>query len=950
MEQYPEPVPAQASLAFPVDDDRPSPPARRTSVEPGGSPDRLHLRRAPLAFAALAFSAGLAMARLVYEPASVLVAAFLLLTLLTIFSLRKAVRVSACPVLAIWLILGLATAEWPRAPAAPATLAPFADGLSRDILATVTRIRPLPPSPTTAAADADHVAPWEAAEALPTDSPATRDALALDLAVTRVEDVTPDTSRMVPASGGVRLTLYTSRASAPALACGDRVLVTLRLRPLQRYRDPGAWQYADYLAAQGITARATASSSALERLGPGTPTLTCRLQSAQLWASARFRAFVDSPGTRRLSPALRLTPADAGVVSAMLFGDRTALDHTLRTSFERTGSFHLFVVSGVHIALLAGIVLFTARRLRAPDWLATLITLPVAAAFAVFTGFGAPVQRSLAMVTIYLLTQLLSRRHSNLNALGAAVLLMLLWSPTSLFDAGFQMTLLAVIAIAGLAHPLAQRLLGGYAKAAQQVFAFRRNTLPPKLAQVRLTLELLGESLATALALPSGHPVRRLPALLLRATLAILELVLIGVVAELVMILPMAVYFHRATPFALPANMLVIPLIGILAPAAVLTFAAALVSPTVALVPGAVLALLLHAVTAGVTHLGGIQTLARVPVSDLRVPGPALPIALLAVALWLVGCWAVRRSRLGALFTTLALPCIATLVLWPEPMMRTPGALEITAIDVGQGDSLLLVSPTGASMLVDAGGPIGSHGVSEIVSRFDVGEEVVSPYLWSRRMRRLDVVVLSHAHTDHMGGMSAILENFRPRELWVGIDPDSALYRQLLAEAARLAILVRHFHAGEHLAWSGLPVTVLAPEPGYTNPGAPKNDDSLVLRIDDGHSSALLEGDAERPSEQSMVAAGLVQPVTLLKVVHHGSNTSSTPEFLAAAAPQAALLSSGAGNPFGHPRAEIIGRLAALGIPLLRTDREGLSTVYLTPDGRFREAVQGQLLPTNTTR
>ena len=211
-------------------------------------------------------------------------------------------------------------------------------------------------------------------------------------------------------------------------------------------------------------------------------------------------------------------------------------------------------------------------------------------------------------------------------------------------------------------------------------------------------------------------------------------------------------------------------------------------------------------------------------------------------------------------------------------------------------------------MLIDAGGPVGSHGVSEIVSNFDVGEEVVSPYLWTRRLRRLDVLVLTHAHTDHMGGMPAVLENFRPRELWVGTaEPHSPLYAALLLKAAELGVRVRRLHAGDTAAWGTVEVAALAPAAGYTNAGAPKNDDSLVLHLQFGQASVLLEGDAERPSEDAMLAAGMVHPVTLLKVGHHGSRTSSNPEFLAAAAPCDAVISVGRHNTFGHPRGEVIG-------------------------------------------
>jgi competence protein ComEC len=295
--------------------------------------------------------------------------------------------------------------------------------------------------------------------------------------------------------------------------------------------------------------------------------------------------------------------------------------------------------------------------------------------------------------------------------------------------------------------------------------------------------------------------------------------------------------------------------------------------------------------------------------------------------------------------TACALPLIALLVLAPERPVTSPARLEITAVDVGQGDSILAVNPEGAAMLIDAGGPVGSRGPAEVVANFDVGEEVVSPYLWSRRLRRLDVVVLSHAHTDHMGGMPAILENFRPRELWVSIDPHSRLYAGLLDQAKRLGIRVRHLHAGDLERWGSVSVSVLAPGPAYGNANAPKNDDSLVLEMRYGKASALLEGDAETPSEHAMLAAGLVHPVTLLKVGHHGSRTSSTQAFLDAAAPREAVISVGRRNTFGHPRPEVIGRLAAGHAHLFRTDEFGLTSFLLGADGSVQEVVDGQELP-----
>jgi competence protein ComEC len=188
-----------------------------------------------------------------------------------------------------------------------------------------------------------------------------------------------------------------------------------------------------------------------------------------------------------------------------------------------------------------------------------------------------------------------------------------------------------------------------------------------------------------------------------------------------------------------------------------------------------------------------------------------------------------------------------------------------------------------------------------------------------------------------MGGMPAILRNFRPRELWVSIDPNSNAYRTLLAEAKELDVKVRHFYAGDQLPWSGMQVDILAPENSYTNPGEPVNNDSLVMRMQFGKSSVLFEGDAEAPSERAMLAHDRVAQVTLLKVGHHGSSTSTTQEFLDAAAPEDAVVSVGRGNTFGHPRYEVIERIAKAQTKLYRTDEFGLTTFLLGRDGGIRE-------------
>lgn len=892
----------------------------------------MRFRRAPLLFAAVCFALGEGLTRLpqpIGRPTAILSFAVVALGGLTLLCLRTAFRLALLPLAALWLAAGVWSAQIEPAASPQTALLGYADGLSRDVEARVVRVRTLPPrgpKRDEAGGDFDPDA-WE--------EPGGEPALSVDLDVGAIEYLTSDISRMEPVAGGVRVMVF----GGAALRCGERIAVPLRLRVPERYNDPGAWQYADYLLEQGIAATANVSAAKVRVLpGPAAATVRCRIFAAQSWAAERLLSYVRSTPNRGLPGLFRLTPDDAGMLNAMLFGDRSRLGRELRTGFERTGSFHLFVVSGMHVALLAGLLFWAARRLRLGEVPATSVTLALVAAYALLTGFGVPVQRALLMTAVFLAARLLTRERNALNGLGAAALAVLVGAPHALFEASFQMTFLAIVAIAGIAVPLGERSFLGYARAARNLSQpWRDAALPPRLAQFRVMLRLWGELCRAAF----GPWARGLPAGLVRTVLGAAELALIGAVAEAVMVLPMASYFHRATVFALPANMVSIPLVGVLAPLGLATFLAALVSPWLAALPGSALALLLHATTAVIGRLSHAQA------ADLRTPGPTLVPALAAVACFAFCCWAVRRSRAGAWAAVAALLLAVCFALWPEPAAVHRGQLEVTAIDVGQGDSLLAVAPTGCAMLIDAGGPTGAAANAEngaVDTAFDIGEEVVSPYLWSRQIRRVDVVALTHAHSDHMGGMAAALRNFRPRELWVAVDPDSAAYRALLAEAAALGVRVRHLRAGDRVAWEGVDISVLAPVRAYENRGPPVNNDSLVMRMQFGAASALLEGDAEAPSERAMAKAARsgsgapVGPDTLLKVGHHGSRTSTTPEFLALAAPKDAVISVGRQNTFGHPRPEVIARLAEAGLRLYRTDEFGLTTFLLSRDGTISAA------------
>jgi competence protein ComEC len=758
------------------------------------------------------------------------------------------------------------------------------------------------------------------------EQPELRLSRTLDLAVTRIERVNDNEDVWQSARGGLRITVTTKPGEAlPLLPCGEQMILDARLLAPRAFHDPGLWSRAEWLSEQGIDAEATVPVGRIREMrAPQRISFTCQLTAWQHKTSERILALASEAGNQ-VPSVLRLSAEDAAMLSAMLTGDRTHLTAPLRVGFERTGCFHLLVVSGLHVAILSGFVYWLLCRLKTSRAGASLPALGFAAAFALFCGFGEPVQRSLLMLVLLYAGQIFFRERSILNVIGFAALGMLGIHPAALFDAGFQMTLLSVMAAGGLAQPLLRATILPYHRAMDRIGMIEIDPqLPPKIAQFRVLLRM---RLAAVESFAGGWVAWRALPQLLRFFCAAVELMVLSLTIEVVLALPMAMYFHRITLAALPANLLILPVAGLLLPLALLLTPPALTLPLdAARWAIAPLALVLH----GVESL--VASIAAWRVADWRVPGPlpgqiAVSVMLLALSVWLV-----RGSRVECWAGVLVLAMSTGVALWPPPLIHAAHALELEAIDVGQGDSLLVVSPDGKTLLVDGGGtggrPYAVHSSSQ--SGFDIGEEVVSEALWARGVGRLDAVALSHAHSDHIDGLFAVLRNFHPRELWVGKNPGSAEYLRLLAEAKELGIPVRSYTAGMEFAFGGSHVRVLAPPANYVPGESATNNDSLVMRIAGGDgASLLLEGDAETAPEEEMVAAGGLSS-TLLKVGHHGSLTSTTPEFLAAVHPKVAVISVGRNNHYEHPRPEILERLGDAGVRTWRTDLDGAVCFRLT--------------------
>jgi competence protein ComEC len=499
------------------------------------------------------------------------------------------------------------------------------------------------------------------------------------------------------------------------------------------------------------------------------------------------------------------------------------------------------------------------------------------------------------MADAYLLAVILDRRGDLVNSLALSALALLWWNPRFLFDVGFQLTYLATLGIL---------VILPHCEAA--------------LAPLPRALRWPGESVAIT-------------------------------VAATIMTLPiLAVAFNRVAPVGILANLPIVPLSGLIT--ALGTAACALLLVTPAGLPwlnqaNAWLVDLLFA-TAG--------WFAAWPWSAVRVytPTPGMLVAyyftatacLLAVSpppghrldeteqgRTGVRRWARRLAAAGALVGALALCVQVSLRLWPPAGTPT---LRLTLLDVGQGESLFLDFPEGRRMLVDAGGVPGD--------RFDIGARVVAPFLLHEWVGSLDVLVLTHAQADHIGGAPAILRGFPVGEVWSGDTLYSSLAFLWVQEYLRHRRIPLRILSADSPAihWGEATIQVLHPPSGRRGgvQGARvervgPNDASLVLKLGVGNQAALLTGDVERQGELLLLRRPAALRAQVLKVPHHGSRTSSMEAFLAAVRPEVALVSVGYRNRFNHPHPEVVERYRALGVRLFRTDLHGAIRVEMGREG-----------------
>ncbi len=687
-------------------------------------------------------------------------------------------------------------------------------------------------------------------------------------------------SRWSPVEGNIRLSISNSLVHPKY---GDRVLLKkLRLRLPHGYWNPGGFDFQSFMARRGIYASGSLwKDASIDILASG--------------EGNHFLALLYSFKERSASAIDRNLPRrEAGILKAMVLGQRWGVEPTDRTNFIRSGIAHLLAISGLHVGfvalasyyiihlLLKGIMLlaiiwkgvaFPARR-----WAALATILPVTA-YAAMVGDRPSAIRAAIMVVTYMGARFFCRDKNLYNALALAALIILIWKPLSILELGFQLSFLAAFFIVHYLH-----VAGAYPDEERNL---ARRFIKPSVWKHRILTYLfisLVATLATA---------------------------------------PLIAYSFSEVSFNGPlVNMLAIPVSLLLVPAGLLSGLLSLVSESAAR-PLLDLSFFLTYILREMASF-----FSQILPFSLKALVPWIPAA---TAFYFLLAWTINSLRSRHFRTLLAATAISIAFAFAVPYLHSHSddMLRLTFLDVGEGDAAVVQFPGGKVMVIDTG-PAFRKGR-------DTGEIVLSPYLRSLGIRLIDYLLITHAQIDHAGGAYSLLKYFRVGKVWHngGKGIEKYLSSKFAYQAAPPQVQQLEVNAEmSSRIIDGVKIDFLNPptQGAADNHKLSENNRSAVVRLTYRDFSALFTGDIERQTEKILLSNGSNLRSTVLKVPHHGATDAASSPFFSEVHPEVAVISAGKYNRFFHPRPRTLSLLQKLGTAIYRTDRDG--AISITSDGK----------------
>lgn len=662
---------------------------------------------------------------------------------------------------------------------------------------------------------------------------------------------------------------------------GDRVRLWLRPLIPRDNGNPGGFDYLSYLARQEIYMTAfLENDEGVELLAR---------KAGGPWSSIEYlrreiRRFIE-----------RHFSQDSGaLMKALVVGDMGEISKKIRADFTDAGVNHVLSISGLHVGML-GLVVFWLVRFGCSfsttlllRWnllkVATFCSFLAVLFYTALAGAMVPTVRSAIMIGVYELAVLLDREEEVFTSLAFAALLIGLVWPGVIMDISFQLSFLAVLFI-----------VWGMRKMQERLPARPKDELPQERSWLRPRLRRVGLHLAVPIL----------------ATVGTGPLI--------------AHYFGRLSLAGFLSNPVIVPLVGFfVVPLGLIIGFFSL------LIPGPAIPLVWVAEGLLSLTIGMVGFFSALPFASVAVPIPNL-VEVAVLYLMILSLLLFRRSAYSILLLlAVSLGLMGDgIYWWRERWQRRE--LRITHLNVGQGDAAVVEFPGSKVLLVDAGG--------RATGEFDTGESIIAPFLHSRKILKVDYLLVSHPRVDHYGGMKSIAEEFAPSEFWSGLSKGRTVRYDDLEEAVERSGIKRIFLSSRDPCRAIGQVSVCVLYPSEEKGG----DSSVVVRLSFGRVNYLLAGDIEKREEKTLLENKINLSSTVLKVPRHGSLTASTKEFIAAVKPGLAIFSVGYRNPFGLPREEVITRYQEAGAEVLRTDQDG--AIIVESDGekiRYRTYKSGK--------
>ena len=704
-----------------------------------------------------------------------------------------------------------------------------------------------------------------------------------DVLVIRCMRILKDQS-YVPTAGIIRLVI------PPDLnfRYGDFIRFQSHLRKIRNFNNPGRFDYERYMNLQGIYVSGFVNdASEIVLLRKNTAGNVMRkLESFRYYLKQIIAKNATSPARE--------------VLEAMTLGNQNEIPDEIRDNFSKTGTSHILSISGLHVAMVAATFFFLIFFiLKSSEWMMlkfNIMKIAAATAFlmvflyALIAGMGVTVLRATLMAFIFLLALMLGKQKDFYNTLAIAGLLILTISPEALFDISFQLSFASVLSIIYIVPRIS--------------FSFpdKMFTFPPWLRSVI-------------------HYVFTTVVVCIAATLGTLPLIIY--------------YFDRVSLVTILANLIVVPLLGTLTLSVAMFFILFSFSPTLSGFLIQLASFLTQISINVINHLANLS-LASISVAKPHLAEIALFYLMLFLFFQLLDHWknqkifSLRFSAVKYLLIMTIFISVADIIYF-SVHHKLSSDLKITVIDVGQGHSAFVELPGGETMLIDGGGF--SKG------SFDVGKSVIAPFLYAQRINKIDTVVLTHPHPDHLSGLIYILNNFNVRNVWkseLPVDPDifPQWERTLSAHKIKTILLSDHFpeqiFRGVRFKVLWPPANLLRERNDFSYDDV--NDSSLVLKITYGKTSFLFPGDISTDIEQRLIQAGVNLKSDILILPHHGSIHSSSTDFVEAVSCRYAVISAGKANVFMHPHPAIIERYKNAVAEIFRTDQDG--AISFITDGK----------------